>query len=207
MAVSSREKKQPTKIRKIAERSPTPNQRMAIGIHARGEIGRKIWTSRLNAISARRYQPIASPSGMAITAARRKPHVTRNREATTYFSSNPCCKRSPMPRSVCHGPGKSWPGWLLMAICQMTSRTKMNETGLSGTSKIKNHRLDGGSVRAMLHRIRQRPFAHGVAGRAAHRNPCWGNIIGGRTASIVQNDYAWLRRLFRAITYSKFREV
>ena len=31
MAVSSNGKKQPTKMRKMAARSPTPNQRMAIG--------------------------------------------------------------------------------------------------------------------------------------------------------------------------------
>jgi hypothetical protein len=31
------------KMRKIGERSPTPNQRMASGIHAMGEIGRSIW--------------------------------------------------------------------------------------------------------------------------------------------------------------------
>src|ERR1700722_14614651 len=105
MAVSSKEKKQPTKIRKIAERSPTPNQRMAIGIQARGEIGRKICTSGLNAISARRYQPFVRPRGIAVTAAKRKPHVTRKREATTYLSNNPCCKRSPRPRIVCHGLG------------------------------------------------------------------------------------------------------
>ena len=30
-------------IRKIGATSPTPNQRIAIGIHAIGEIGRSIW--------------------------------------------------------------------------------------------------------------------------------------------------------------------
>jgi hypothetical protein len=41
MAVSNRGKKQLRKIRNIAERSPTPNHKMAIGIHASGEIGRR----------------------------------------------------------------------------------------------------------------------------------------------------------------------
>ena len=122
MAVRSKGKKQPTKMRKMAARSPTPNQRMAIGIQASGEIGRKICTSGLKAISARRYQPIVSPRGIAVTAARRKPQVTRKSEATTYFSSSPCCRRSPMPRTTPHGPGSSCPGWRLTAICQRTTQ-------------------------------------------------------------------------------------
>ena len=36
------------KIRKIGDRSPTPNHRMASGIQAIGEIGRSIWKIGLN---------------------------------------------------------------------------------------------------------------------------------------------------------------
>jgi hypothetical protein len=42
MAVSRSGKKQLRKMRNMAERSPTPNHRIAIGIQASGEIGRKI---------------------------------------------------------------------------------------------------------------------------------------------------------------------
>ena len=61
------------KIRKIAARSPTPNQRMASGIQARGEMGRRIWLRGLKAISPRRYQPMVRPSGIARMAAKSKP--------------------------------------------------------------------------------------------------------------------------------------
>ena len=36
------------KIRNIGDTLPTPNQRIAIGIHAIGEIGRSIWKSGLS---------------------------------------------------------------------------------------------------------------------------------------------------------------
>jgi hypothetical protein len=38
------------KIRKIGDTSPTPNQRMASGIHAIGEIGRSIWKMGLSVV-------------------------------------------------------------------------------------------------------------------------------------------------------------
>ena len=51
------------KIRKIGDRSPTPNQRIAIGIHAIGEIGRSIWKIGLSVRNAPPTQPIQRPSG------------------------------------------------------------------------------------------------------------------------------------------------
>jgi hypothetical protein len=89
IAVTVSGRNEATQIRKIAVRSPTPNHRMAIGIHASGEIGRRIWIHGLSASSARRYQPIDRPSGTPSGAAATKPHVTRYSEATTYFSSSP----------------------------------------------------------------------------------------------------------------------
>ena len=118
----------------MAERSPTPNHRIAIGIQASGEIGRRIWIIGLSAISARLYQPMTMPRGIAVTTARPKPQVTRNNEATIYFSSNPWRTRSTMPPTTPHGPGSSCPGCRLMAICQTTSSTAMSRSGRSRTS-------------------------------------------------------------------------
>src|SRR5512140_1720067 len=55
-------------MRKIAATSPTPNQRIEIGIHARGEIGRSSWRIGLRACSPRRYQPSRRPSGIAVNS-------------------------------------------------------------------------------------------------------------------------------------------
>jgi hypothetical protein len=73
----------------MAAMSPTPNHRIEMGIQASGEIGRKIWINGFNAISDRRYHPIANPSGIPNTAAAVKPQVTRNSEAVTYFNNKP----------------------------------------------------------------------------------------------------------------------
>jgi hypothetical protein len=54
---------------KTAGRSPTPNQRIAIGIQASGEMGRKIWRNGPIARSPRRDPPRQRPSGMATSAA------------------------------------------------------------------------------------------------------------------------------------------
>src|SRR5437763_2164241 len=59
------------KISNMAERSPTPNQRMAMGIHASGEIGRSSCSSGLKAISPRRERPRATPAGTASSSAPR----------------------------------------------------------------------------------------------------------------------------------------
>src|ERR1700694_2684509 len=77
------------KIRKIGAASLTPNQRMATGIHAIGEIGRRIWRMGLNAWKAREYQPSTRPVGTPIRTASVNPHVTRKRDATMYLNSNP----------------------------------------------------------------------------------------------------------------------
>ncbi len=82
ITVTSSEKKEAMKISQMAARSPTPNQRMAIGIQASGEIGRSTCTSGFHAASARRERPSAMPAGMASAAASRNPQVTRNSEAT-----------------------------------------------------------------------------------------------------------------------------
>src|SRR5581483_2379842 len=68
---------------------------------------------------------------MARTAAPRKPQVTRNSEAVTYFNSSPWLTRSPMPPIVSQGPGKRCVELRLTANCQRTTRIAMNATGRS----------------------------------------------------------------------------
>jgi hypothetical protein len=62
-------KKAPRKIRKIGEIPPMPNQRMAIGVQAIGEIGRISWKSGFSARCSGANHPIRIPSGMAMAVA------------------------------------------------------------------------------------------------------------------------------------------
>jgi hypothetical protein len=68
------------KMRKTGERFPTPNQRIARGIHAIGEIGRRIWIIGFRVAKTPLNQPIKRPNGMARAAASKKPAPTRRRE-------------------------------------------------------------------------------------------------------------------------------
>src|SRR6266568_2036626 len=98
------------KIKKIGAASLTPNQRIATGIQAIGEIGRKIWMKGLKAWKAREYQPRTSPSGTPSTTASVNPHETRNTDATMYLMSNPFWISSMIPRATLPGVGnKSLP--------------------------------------------------------------------------------------------------
>src|SRR3984893_8117638 len=98
------------KIRKMGAASLTPNHRMAPGIHAIGEIGRKTWINGLNAWNAREYQPRTKPSGTPITTASVNPHETRKSDATIYFRSRPFWISSKMRRATFPGVGnKSLP--------------------------------------------------------------------------------------------------
>src|SRR6266404_4078166 len=93
------------KIKKIGAASLTPNQRIATGIQAMGEIGRKIWMSGLKAWKARAYQPSTSPSGTPIRTARVNPQETRKSEATMYLNNKPFCSSSMMPLRTLPGVG------------------------------------------------------------------------------------------------------
>ena len=94
------------KIRKIGEALPTPNQRMAMGIQAMGEIGRSIWKIGFNVVNAPRTHPIQSPSGTAKATASRNPLPTRNRDAPMCSHSIPFCDQLSVPVTTCHGVGK-----------------------------------------------------------------------------------------------------
>src|SRR5579864_3728813 len=135
-AVTVRGKNEARKIRNMAAISPTPNQRILIGIQASGEIGRRIWIKGFKAISDRLFQPSANPKGMAKMAAPVKPQVTRNNDATTYFNNSPRCASSTMPRATARGVGNKWTFWYATAICQTTRSIPMNTTGRSRTVKF-----------------------------------------------------------------------
>ncbi len=90
----------------MGEALPTPNQRMAIGIHAMGEIGRSIWKIGFKVVKAPRTHPIQRPSGIAKAQASRKPLPTRNRDAPTCSHSVPFSRSSMMPVTTCQGVGK-----------------------------------------------------------------------------------------------------
>src|SRR5579859_7380537 len=79
---------------------------------------------------------MVSPKGTATTTAKAKPQVTRNKEATTYLNSSPCCRRSPMPVTTPHGVGRRWMGFRVMANCQSNSRTAMSAMGRRRTIKV-----------------------------------------------------------------------
>ena len=102
------------KIKKIGEAFPTPNQRMAMGIQAMGDIGRSIWKIGFNVVKAPRTHPIHSPSGTAKATASRNPLPTRNRDAPMCSHSTPFCISSPVPITTCHGVGK-------MTLCVSTT--------------------------------------------------------------------------------------
>src|SRR4030095_1045668 len=106
------------KIRKIGERSPTPNHRMASGIQAMGEIGRRPWTSGFRNACANPNQPISIPTGTASATASRYPTVTRKSEATRCLSSSPCRSRSTSPTATCPGVGKMRLPLMTTATCQ-----------------------------------------------------------------------------------------
>src|SRR6185503_18147368 len=114
-------KNEERKIRKIGERSPTPNQRMASGIQAIGEIGRRPWTSGFRNACAVPNQPMSIPTGTASATARRYPTVTRNSEATTCLSRSPWRARSTRPAATCPGVGKIRLPLSTTATCQIAT--------------------------------------------------------------------------------------
>src|SRR5215813_8134273 len=90
----------------MGEVSPTPNQRMAIGIHAIGEMGRRICTSGFSMRYVPCIQPIHSPSGMATHTASPKPMPTLIRDALMCCQSVPLSISSQVPLTTAHGVGK-----------------------------------------------------------------------------------------------------
>jgi hypothetical protein len=70
-------KKDPKKMIKAADLMPIPNQKMAMGIQARGGMGRTISTSGLKSSRSTLDQPMNMPSVTAKMTASKKPENTR----------------------------------------------------------------------------------------------------------------------------------
>src|SRR3984893_4312792 len=90
----------------MGEASPTPNQRMAIGIQAIGEMGRSIWKIGFNVRYAPATQPIHSPRGTATQTASPKPAPTRSSDALMWRHNVPSFNSSAVPVTTAHGVGK-----------------------------------------------------------------------------------------------------
>src|SRR5450631_3205458 len=98
------------KIRKIGEASPTPNHKIAKGIHANGERLRKKLTIGRNAFLASSPWPNQSPAGMPVITADAKPQVTRNIEVIRSVNKRPLTSSSRKARRTARGAGNalSW---------------------------------------------------------------------------------------------------
>ena len=84
-----------------------PNHRIASGIHAIGEIGRKDCTSGFNASKARVDHPIHRPSGTPTRHARPNPAATRYTLATVYRTIVPSRNICSMATAVSYGVGNT----------------------------------------------------------------------------------------------------
>ena len=100
-------KKADRKMRKIGEASPTPNHRIAKGIHANGERFLKKFTMGRNALRTVSFCPIHRPAGIPVTTAKPNPQVTRNSEVTRSVNSRPVRASSPKARSTARGAGNA----------------------------------------------------------------------------------------------------
>src|SRR5262245_43335014 len=95
------------KIRKIEDASPTPNHKIANGIHASGDRFRKKLMIGRKAIRAARRCPIHKPIGTPVATAITKPQLTRKSEVIRSLKSRPLRVSSPKPRSTASGDGKA----------------------------------------------------------------------------------------------------
>src|SRR5690242_6876034 len=123
------------KIRKMGEALPTPNQRMAIGIQAMGEMGRMIWNSGFSVTNAPCTQPIQRPSGMARATAIPKPAPTRISDAPMCSHRVPSRASSNVPVTTCHGVGKIALSVATTAAHQIAKTTAI--TAIEGTACLR----------------------------------------------------------------------
>ena len=68
------------KMTNMADTFESLSVNKAKGIHARGDMGLRTWINGSRALNSTRDMPITKPSGMATTAANRKPKPTREME-------------------------------------------------------------------------------------------------------------------------------
>src|SRR5829696_41590 len=121
-------KKAAMKIRNMVGRSPTPNQRIANGIHASGERLRKKLTAGNSAARARALRPNHKPTGIPVKTESANPVVTRKSDATMSSNNLPLCASSRKPLATANGDGKTDSGKIFnsdrpVQIDSATSRT------------------------------------------------------------------------------------
>src|ERR1700691_764881 len=122
------------KIRKIGDALPTPNQRMAIGIQAMGEMGRRIWNTGFSVSNAPATHPIQRPAGTATRTASPKPTATRISEAPMSTHSVPSRASSKAPVSTCQGVGK-----IALCVAMTASHHAASSTAITASAGTARH--------------------------------------------------------------------
>src|SRR6267142_3534548 len=141
-----------TQTTKTLPASPIPNHRMASGIQASGEIGRKISTNGSTIRSMRRYHPMASPSGIANAAVMVHADNTRARLVPV------CTNSSPLANSVQNSPAASTGGGS-SETCGLNSAMTSCQTITITTAAVAS-----GSARARSSPVRCSDPLHSLAG-------------------------------------------
>ena len=132
------------KIRKIGDALPTPNHRMAIGIQAIGEIGRRIWNSGFS-VTIRAAHP-AHPQAERHGDQHRQRRSRRRRASATRRCAPTACRRatsSSVPVTTCHGVGK-------IALCVRDDRDHQIAISTAITSERRQRLLEHPSSCSVL---------------------------------------------------------
>src|SRR5439155_17294643 len=118
--------------------SPMPNQRMASGIQASGEIGRKISTNGSTMRSTRRDHPMASPSGIAIAPVMVHAENTRARLVPVCRKSSPLASKVQNSCAAMTGGGRSEICGLKIAMTSCHTITIPTTAVASGSARERN---------------------------------------------------------------------
>src|SRR5450631_4241929 len=118
-------------IRNIGDASPTPNHRIAKGIHANGDRLRKKLTIGRNAFLAINPWPIQRPTGIPEITAKAKPQVTRNIEVIRSVNKRPLTNSSRNARITASGAGNalSWKTTHRQTMVQRNIKAATNAKG------------------------------------------------------------------------------
>src|SRR4051812_30608126 len=107
IVASTMGKKAERKIRKIGEASPTPNHRIANGIHARGERLRKKFTIGRNAFLASNPSPNHNPPGIPVKIPSANPQAPRNIDVIGSVNNRPLPPPPQKPGKTASGAGNA----------------------------------------------------------------------------------------------------
>src|SRR5262250_2685975 len=100
-------KKADRKIKKIDDESPTPNHKIANGIHANGDRLRKKLMIGRKANRAASFCPSHNPIGTPSATAIAKPQLTRKSDVIRSLNRRPLRISSPKPRRTASGDGNA----------------------------------------------------------------------------------------------------